>query len=101
MCYNNHMNIKADILGLKHRVEMKQGNLHYNSDISRGSSVNHVTLNRFLKSTIKIVSLSVLTRFARHFRSQGLNIELGDFFCWERSGLEHRASDQTARSDTD
>ena len=80
------MNLKVDILGLKH-LEMMQGSLHCNSDISKCARISHNAVSNFVKGRTAIMSLSVLTRFARYFLEQGLTFEIGDFFCWQGQEL--------------
>jgi len=80
------MNIKIDILSLKHRIEIMQGRLHFNSHIASGAGIRPATVSHFVRSDITRIHLPVLTRFARYFEQQNLDIEVGDFFCWGDDG---------------
>jgi DNA-binding Xre family transcriptional regulator len=76
------MNIKIDILSLKHRIEIMQGRLHFNSHIASGAGIRPATVSHFVRGDITRIHLPVLTRFARYFEQQNLDIEVGDFFSW-------------------
>ena len=80
------MNLKIDILSLKHRIEIMQGRLHFNSHIASGAGIRPATVSHFVRGDITRIHLPVLTRFARYFEQQNLDIDVGDFFSWGDDG---------------
>ncbi len=81
------MAIAPNFMALKHALETKKMHLVSNREIARNTSVDAKTVGKFIRADISLLYFSTLSKLLRYFQREGLTIELGDFFSWQKEQL--------------
>jgi predicted XRE-type DNA-binding protein len=78
--------VYPNIMALKQAVEAKRSHLISNRKIARSAKLNRNTIGSLVRSDIKLLYLSTLTKLINYFQQEGLVIEIGNFFSWSDNG---------------
>ena len=93
------MTIYPNFITLKHALEAKKMRLVSNQEIVRNTRVDPRTIGKFIRADISLLYFTTLMKFIHYFKSEGLVIEVGDFFCWKGEELVSNIGSLIARLD--
>lgn len=72
--------LKFNLIGLRRRLEEKEGRQYTWEEIARGAGVHPHTAYNMGKGASKRVALKTIAAFLTYFRHQGLDVTHADFF---------------------
>ncbi|MGB0389109.1 MAG: hypothetical protein ACPGWR_30165 [Ardenticatenaceae bacterium] len=91
--------IFTNIMTLKHLLIILKRREYLNRDICKKTGLDHKAVSNLIRGDVASFYLSTMGRLVYYFQSEGLAIEVGDFFRWEAKELVLNIGSLMARLD--